>query len=392
MTKNKATTLGIILIYLLSIAQVAKRTVLSNALEYTPWSFSELLISYPGEFLRRGLIGEVINILDSDGILFNTVNLVLFINFCFFSLLTFANIKLSKLGSIQHFLFLISVFGIFNITTFNQYYHRKEMFILNLFLLLLLAFRVEVNNYITFIITSFFSILMILIHEGVAMAAIPFIIFIIKSRTDLSKRMLNIYSVIVLSTFLIVILNAGSDNASIAIWSNLSKFDRSLITLEPNAITAMGWSLFDSFFKTTQVLIFSGSMFVWIFYFLVFGYTFVIIFSIDSSKFTSSLQNIQTFFIKEKYFLVIPILFIVGFDWGRWIFSLFHLTFFSYLLLQKDNVHKVIYWNLPVLFFVIVSSLTIMPECCLQMDGTTVSSNYYRILKSVQLTLLDLIN
>jgi hypothetical protein len=204
--------------------------------------------------------------------------------------------------------------------------------------------------------------------------------------------MLNIYSVIVLSTFLIVILNAGSDNASNAIWSNLSKFDRSLITLDPNAITAMGWSLFDSFFKTTQVLIFSGSMFVWIFYFLVFGYTFVIIFSIDLSKFTSSLQNIQTFFIKEKYFLVIPILFIVGFDWGRWIFSLFHLTFFSYLLLQKDNVHKVIYWNLPVLLFIIVSSLTIMPECCLQMDGTTVSSNYYRILKSVQLTLLDLIN
>ena len=52
MIKNKTTNLGILIIYLLTIAQVAKRTILSSTLEYTPWSYSELLISYPNQFLN----------------------------------------------------------------------------------------------------------------------------------------------------------------------------------------------------------------------------------------------------------------------------------------------------------------------------------------------------
>ena len=141
MIKNKTTSLSILFIYLLTIAQVAKRTVFTDSLEYTPWSYSELLISYPDQFLRRGFIGELANIIDADGILFDTVNLILLINFCIFVSLTFLNIIISKLTPIQHFLFLVSIFGVLSFTTFNHYYHRKEMFVLNLFLLLLLIFE-----------------------------------------------------------------------------------------------------------------------------------------------------------------------------------------------------------------------------------------------------------
>ena len=91
----------------------------------------------------------------------------------------------------------------------------------------------------------------------------------------------------------------------------------------------MGWSLLDSFLKTTQVLIFSGSMFLWSFYLLIFAYTFIVIFDFNLKQITESFEKISIFIMKEKYFLVIPILFIVGFDWGRWFFSLFHLTFFT---------------------------------------------------------------
>ncbi len=391
MIKNKTTNLGILIIYLLTIAQVAKRTILSSALEYTPWSYSELLISYPDKFLRRGFIGEVINVIDSDGILFDTVNLVLFINFFLFILLSFANIKISNLEPIQHFLFLISIFGIFNITTFNQYYHRKEMFVLNLFFLITLIFRTKINTYLILFVTSICSILMILIHEGIAMITIPFIVFILKSK-NISKSMVRSYTVIIFISFLLVIFNSGGVAESDAIWSSLSEFDKSIITLQTNAITAMGWSLLDSFLKTTQVLIFSGSMFLWSFYLLIFAYTFIVIFDFNLKQIIEIFEKIRIFIMREKYFLVIPILFIVGFDWGRWFFSLFHLTFFTYLLMNKNNISKIKHWNLSILLFITISSLTIMPECCLQMDGTTVSSNYYRILKSVQLTLLDLIN
>ena len=98
MMNSKIINLSSLLIYLLSITQVAKRTILSETLEYSPWSFSELLISYPDQFIRRGLIGETIQIIASDTVLFDAVNLVVFINFVIFTLLSFAFIKLSNLS------------------------------------------------------------------------------------------------------------------------------------------------------------------------------------------------------------------------------------------------------------------------------------------------------
>ena len=156
---------------------------------------------------------------------------------------------------------------------------------------------------------------MILIHEGIAMIAIAFIVLILKKKSYFSAYMLKTYSIIILLSFVGVIVSAGNDTASNLIWSNLSEFDRSLISIETNAITAIGWSLFDSFFKTTQVLIFSGSMFLWSFYLLIFAYTFIVIFDFNLKQITESFEKISIFIMKEKYFIVIPILFIVVFDW-----------------------------------------------------------------------------
>ena len=386
MKVDKITNLISLLIYSLSIVQVAKKTILSNTLEYSPWSYSELLISYPGIFTRRGLIGELITLFDSDAVLLNTVNIFVFVNFVVFALLSYIHIKISKLNPIQHLLYLISIFGILNITLFNQYYHRKEMFVLNLFLLTLLIVKINSKTSITFATTVTFSVLMILIHEGIAMIAIAFIILILKKKNSFTTHLIQTYSTIILLTFISVIVSAGNASASDLIWNSLSEFDRGLIDIQTNAITAIGWSLFDSFFKTTQVLIFSGSMFLWSFYFAIFAWTFLAIFKIELNKLNFSFTTLKEFLLKEKYFIVIPILFVVGFDWGRWIFSLFHLSFFTFLILN-NKIEKNKTWSFAIGAFIVVSLLTIMPECCLQMEGTTVSSNYYRVLKSIQLTL-----
>ncbi len=391
MMNSKIINLSSLLIYLLSITQVAKRTVLSETLEYSPWSFSELLISYPDQFIRRGLIGETIHIISSDTVLFDTVNLVVFINFVIFTLLSFAFIKLSNLSSIQHFLYLISIFGILNVSMFNQYFHRKEMFVLNLFLIILLTLRFRANEYLILIISSICSILMILIHEGIAMITIPFIVYLFKKMLDNSKKVLYVYTPIVLLIFLTVILGSGSDSSSNVMWENLSEFDKNQIVITPNAITAIGWSVLDSFLNTTQILIFSGSMFLWTFYFFMVGFTLFVIFNINFNKIYIDYSKVKFFLVKEKYFLVIPVLFVIGFDWGRWLFSLFHLCFFSYLTLKENTIITTIRWTIPMLILAVTSIFTIMPECCLQMSGTIISSNYYRIIKSMEITLMNLI-
>ena len=391
MMNSKIINLSSLLIYLLSITQVAKRTVLSETLEYSPWSFSELLISYPDQFIRRGLIGETIHIISSDTVLFDTVNLVVFINFVIFTLLSFTFIKLSNLSSIQHFLYLISIFGILNVSMFNQYFHRKEMFVLNLFLIILLTLRFRANEYLILIISSICSILMILIHEGIAMITIPFIVYLFKKMLDNSKKVLYVYTPIVLLIFLTVILGSGSDSSSNVMWENLSEFDKNQIVINPNAITAIGWSVLDSFLNTTQILIFSGSMFLWTFYFFMVGFTLFVIFNINFNKIYIDYSKVKSFLVKEKYFLVIPVLFVIGFDWGRWLFSLFHLCFFSYLTLKENTIITTIRWTIPMLILAVMSIFTIMPECCLQMSGTIISSNYYRIIKSMEITLMNLI-
>jgi hypothetical protein len=391
MMNSKIINLSSLLIYLLSITQVAKRTVLSETLEYSPWSFSELLISYPDQFIRRGLIGETIHIISSDTVLFDTVNLVVFINFVIFTLLSFAFIKLSNLSSIQHFLYLISIFGILNVSMFNQYFHRKEMFVLNLFLIILLTLRFRANEYLILIISSICSTLMILIHEGIAMITIPFIVYLFKKMLDNSKKVLYVYTPIVLLIFLTVIIGSGSDSSSNVMWENLSEFDKNQIVINPNAITAIGWSVLDSFLNTTQILIFSGSMFLWTFYFFIVGFTLFVIFNINFNKIYIDYSKVKSFLVKEKYFLVIPVLFVIGFDWGRWLFSLFHLCFFSYLTLKENTIITTIRWTIPMFILAVTSIFTIMPECCLQMSGTIISSNYYRIIKSMEITLMNLI-
>ena len=391
MLKNKFINTISLFIYLFSIAQVAKRTILSDTLEYHSWSFSELLVSYPGQFTRRGFIGEIISIIDQDSILFDTVNKVVFINFVIFTLLSFTHIKLSKLSPIQHFLYLVSIFGIFNITLFNQYYPRKEMFVLNLFMLLLLIIRLKINKFIAYVITVVGSVLMILIHEGIAMIAIAFLVIIYKKELNVTKKILRMYASLVFLTFSFVIFTAGSDEVANSIWTGLSEFDRSLIPADLNAIIAIGWSLWDSFMYT-QVVIFSGSMFLWSFYVALLIGTLIIIFQINLKNFDLSLAAIKSFLINEKYFLVIPILFVVGFDWGRWIFSIFHLCFFTYLIFQKDKVNKLLNWSLPISALTLVSLLTVMPECCLEMGGTQISSNYYRVLISIQETIQSILN
>ena len=87
------------------------------------------------------------------------------------------------------------------------------MFVLNLFVITLLTLRFKANGF-TLIISTICSILMILIHEGIAMISIPFIIYVFKKKLDNSKKFLNIYKPIVLLVFLTIIISSGSDSSS----------------------------------------------------------------------------------------------------------------------------------------------------------------------------------
>lgn len=390
-SNNKFFLLSGYLLALVSIFQVAKATIFEkNNFEFidiNPWAFTELLINYEGGFVRRGFVGNLIYQIDSDGILFDTLYDIVFINFFIFVLLIVINLEKSNLTSLQKLLFHISIFAPFNITLFGNYTARKEIFIINFFLLVLLIFRTK-NKKIFLFACFLFSILSILIHEGIAFFIyFPFLVYLMKKK-NASKKYINAISFMMVSIFTVIILNKGNNQIVNQIWSSLSGEDIVLINnLNPNAITTIGWGVIDTL-KTTYVLVFSGSLIYWTVFFAMLIYTISIVFNDRITETYASLKN--TLVSNKQFILIIP-LFLVGFDWGRWIFTIFYLLFFTLLLDYKINVNSIkLTYNL--IFFTVISFLTEMPPCCIAMESTQVSSNYYRIFKSISITITQFLN
>jgi len=367
------------LIYTFSIAQVATRTILSDSFEIHYWSFSELLIYYPGRFIRRGFIGQIIQLIDNDGILLDSTLLVVFINFCLFILFLFLNLRTFELTSHQSFLLLMSTFGIYQVTIYNQYFHRKEMFLITIFLIINLLLKNRLDSNLKFVSVLFLTLVSILIHEGIALLMFPFIYYLLKKKTD-NLKIHKLYFITCLLTFFIVIFNAGTPEISDQIRNSLSMEDRIFFEGERDAITTIGWSLYDTFALTTFTLIFSGSMFLWFFYIALMVVSVFVILDIPFSK-ISTISPKALLKDNLTFLFIIPI-FIVGFDWGRWIFSIFYFLFFT--LVNIEQVKKIDSFKIKELIFIIISFFTIMPECCLEMTkGDMITKNLYRVFESI---------
>ena len=57
-----------------------------------------------------------------------------------------------------------------------------------------------------------------------------------------------------------------------------------------------------------------------------------------------------------------------------------------------SNVLKELLRVSNLVFYVVISFLTAMPPCCIAMESTQVSSNYYRIFKSIAITITQFLN
>lgn len=376
---------------IISVFQVAKATVLERNnyefIDINPWSFTELLINYEGGFVRRGFIENIIFQFDSDGILFDTLYFVVFINFVIFISLILLNLRTSSLNYFQKLLFHISIFAPFNITLFGNFYSRKEMFLINFYLLSLLIYKTNRKN--LFLYSSFlFGILALLIHEGVALFILfPFYIFLLKKK-NIKQRTINLFNFSMFALFMILVLYKGNTQIVSQIWSSLSSEDIVLINnLNPNAITSIGWGVLETL-KTTYIVVFSGSIIYWSVFFVMIVYTISIVLGKHITEIYIILKNT---ILNNKEFLIIVPLFFFTFDYGRWIFTIFYLTFFTMIIFKENTINNLkLTYNLG--FYVVISFLTAMPPCCIAMESTQVSSNYYRIFKSISITITQFLN
>ena len=81
-----------------------------------------------------------------------------------------------------------------------------------------------------------------------------------------------------------------------------------------------------------------------------------------------SFKEIILDFHKENYILIITYsIFLIGWDWGRWFVIIFYLYLLTFIYLNylSNFVYNSNFSVSITLFYIIISILTIIPECCL---------------------------
>ena len=232
--------------------------------------------------------------------------------------------------------------------------------------------------------------LCLLIHEGIAFFILfPFLIHLLK-KINTSNSVLSLYKIFMIFIFGIIVLFKGNTQVVNKVYESLSSQDLNLVNsanYSSTAIDAIGWGIFDTL-KTTYVLFFSGSLIYWSVFFVIILFTTSIIINSNTYDVYLSLKEL---IMNNKEFLLILPLFGVGYDWGRWIFTIFYFYFF-FLIADKNFRVEKIKFNLNLAAYLFVSFLTEMPACCIQQGSTAITSNYYRIYKSVEITIMNLLN
>ena len=359
------------------------KTIFSETLVWTWWSYSEWLINYPEKFVRRGLIGDLLIYLSNGESNYNTIQYLVFANFIlFYFLLLFAFIKF-RLDFSKFLLLAFSPFGVYSFILYDNIYHRKEILIFNLFLIFIILNTQEKSFKFNSIYLYLFTTISLLIHEGVSLILVPFLFFIYRneaSKKDNSNKYLYYYLIFLLILFTILIFNSGNMDTALKVWNELPVTDRNIINNnhppnseygEMNAIAFISRSLKDQASDIINIF-FSGTMTLWIF-FIFFGYFIINKIFIDS---TSNL-DIYNIFYKNPYLFLGLVVFFLGIDWGRWIVIYFYLIFFTLLYLKKFDSNQFSLFSYKNLTFLLISLFTVLPEY-------NISSNNFLIFQNLK--------
>jgi hypothetical protein len=334
------------------------------------WGYGELWVSYSEGFVRRGLSGEVLNAV-SRYFVQDPYDLVVIFGAIFLILnaitayAIYRHYESSYLARI--YLLLNSSFFLFIINNPNSFIRKDHLIISGILVHSLYVTRLRENKctkknyqFLIYLLIPY-TLLCGLLHE-MQIFFIPIHIGLYLLGTDYiqvsKKKKLStilLWISISLTSFIASAMFHGTPKDAANQVREISKTQ----VVETGAIEAIGWSRDQALALTKQMFSDSGTLLT--FSVLLFLGPGIILFS----KWRSSSRKDFAYGI----FLLTPILslFLLGWDWGRWIFI---LTFSIISILPiisrnqriKVNQHRATLFLIPIV--VIFSLLWQTPECC----------------------------
>jgi hypothetical protein len=330
-----------------------------SVLRWNVWAYSELLINYRGGFVRRGLLGELLHNAISAAPAIHLVNTLVFVNFAILTIVLLLLVWRAARSAEAMLLATLMPAGLFQMGVWNEYFFRKEilfeigfgLFALGILLLRRIPMRSlrSIGEALLLAGVLAFTFGAMLVHEGFLFFTIPALcltvyLFIRNERQlpALALRTALLPAALAGVLFLVLTYFHGGAAASSAIWASLTNTDRLLINPTggiEGGIAAVGWSFIRAL-KNPLGNVASGSVWVWASLFALSTlYMAVFVVAIGRRSYSNEkdiVLHARTFL---RYYLMFSLctvpLYLIGWDWGRWMSSTnFHFVMF-YMLFWK---------------------------------------------------------
>lgn len=308
------------------------------------WQISEWLINYQSGFVRRGLAGEII-LKISKATSASPYFLILFSSLFIFLLFSFLLIYKTNRNHKSLIPLLLSSI-LLGMPVFSNFWVRKDILLLMLFTINIIL--LSKRGYIYIIINIIILSSAILIHESIGFWGLT-TLFILSVYSTSNNSILSKYSINILkffipfTTFIACIINSRIDNISFILESwNDFYFPFKDLTKIPHAIEALNWNLsyglkysFSTFREFSDGLIYapiiwSINIVAHILFILLYMYSNI---CLKLFRILLKILVIQSIFI-------IP-LFILGLDYGRWMYFLGVSSYIIWLFVPHNIIENI---------------------------------------------------
>ncbi|MDP4278435.1 MAG: hypothetical protein Q8914_12490, partial [Bacteroidota bacterium] len=349
-TKNTLLTVFYWL-YVLILLDVFMRSML-NGYSKESWNITELLINYQGGFVRRGLLGEgILYVYRLWGV--NPYYLILSVcALAYVLLVAFFVRSFIKRG---YSIFLLPFVFFLGNPIINDFWVRKDVLQVLIFITVLF-FSLKKSTW-SVLTTNFFLVVGLLIHEGIGFFCLPIVFLLRLSSTKSSMKgksniRLVLYTMLQLSPALLVFLFTlyakGSEAIAQAIWNSWKDIPFQIQdtgnALIPSAIDALSWSLHRGLSYLYNFLRnFNGGFYAPLAWALILLAIYYVLSNFNDLNIhvlkkapRSNLQKRQFSNVLLFQLLAVLPLFILGWDYGRWVFYWVASSFAIVLLVPES--------------------------------------------------------
>ena len=344
------------------------------------WGSSEWLISYSGGFVRRGLGGEIIYKISSLFEISPSI-IIVFISVLSFLLLCAILIKISN-NVIPTYILLSPI--VLGMPVYSNFLIRKDVLGI-LFLIISLLVLKRSTSIISQLLVNIISIFAILNHETFIFYGIPLIMLtfnMINQKKIWEPSVIIRFLPTILVFFLVVIFHGTTKISAeiIETWNYLinRNYSECCILKEAPGIKAIGDVISSSMSLSKSVLSSwsGGVLYVPLMWLITLCISILILGQLAIKN--QSIRSTFYVLVLIQSIFIFP-LFIIGWDFGRWIFFILVSTI-SWVLIFKDdliNIQKFSVLNFNNINFVFNTKTKILvvmlffsiPQCCWTWKG-----------------------